>query len=379
MTTAIEAPPEPIKPPRVARAEEVRDGDLPPVPGSAPRKRSRTRIRPTLFGSRAVIFYGVVTLAYYASPYTNLFFLLFSFLSVVLIVNVMWSGRNVKFLSGRVEDIAPFAADSVGECSVVLDAPPTRKAPALHTEILVRLAERPHGKLSLRTQLVTHALVVDRRLRLRGRLPRLPRGIWEVRAFEATSTYPLGLLRACRVLDAPTRLVVYPTPMAESLLERSGVVRGKGEELADGPPLRSSQGETAGLREYQTGDSIRHVHWRASARSTRGLVVREFEPIGDRSVEVRLDRRCDDAEVFERALSAVTRLALTAQEFDEPFVLRSQGYTARFGPMGRSYDELWEWLAITSPCEGHEGEAPAAQSPDAVDLPAALSRLGGGA
>ena len=58
------------------------------------------------------------------------------------------------------------------------------------------------------------------------------------------------------------------------------------------------------------GDSLRAVHWRATARRGR-LVVREWEAAGGQGLEVVLDRRCAPAELEEalEALSALVHVA----------------------------------------------------------------------
>ncbi len=84
-----------------------------------------------------------------------------------------------------------------------------------------------------------------------------------------------------RLLVYPKILALQPPGLASRLLV--GDERTRREIVAD--PSR-----TVGVRPYQAGDPLRHVDWRASARST-GLLVRRFEPTVDPRVALFLDVR----------------------------------------------------------------------------------------
>jgi len=99
---------------------------------------------------------------------------------------------------------------------------------------------------------------------------------------------PIG--RRVRSVQLPDeqRLLVYPKILAlhaPGLASRLlvGDKRAPAEIVAD--PSR-----TVGVRPYQAGDPLRHVDWRASARST-GLLVRHFEPTVNPRIAVFLDVR----------------------------------------------------------------------------------------
>jgi len=72
----------------------------------------------------------------------------------------------------------------------------------------------------------------------------------------------------------PTEIVILPRPIPVSLELPSAV--GWGISEADSGQTRGAGLEPRGVRDYQSGDSLRHVHWRSSARSNR-LLVKEFE------------------------------------------------------------------------------------------------------
>src|SRR6185437_10580792 len=72
---------------------------------------------------------------------------------------------------------------------------------------------------------------------------------------------------------------------------------------------------TIGVRSYQVGDPLRHVEWRASARS-RDLQVRIFEPTTDLTMAIFLNFRvpsftwtAEDAPELEFCISLAASLA----------------------------------------------------------------------
>jgi uncharacterized protein (DUF58 family) len=84
-------------------------------------------------------------------------------------------------------------------------------------------------------------------------------------------------------------------------------------------PVPSRQGgsgiEFFGVREYQSGDPLRWINWRSSARHPRTLFTNEFEP--ERIADVglildarqRSDIRVKDDALFEHAVRATSSLA----------------------------------------------------------------------
>ena len=67
-------------------------------------------LRPTGLGIKALLFYLLLVGAFLATPYSNLFFLLLVFLTVLGVCNIWWTHRNVAGLDARLEEIAPTPA-----------------------------------------------------------------------------------------------------------------------------------------------------------------------------------------------------------------------------------------------------------------------------
>lgn len=97
------------------------------------------------------------------------------------------------------------------------------------------------------------------------------RGVFHWHAIQMESRAPFGFFRRHRRLPAPQSLIVYPLvrPLSRfSLLDK--------QPAAQWTTSRAGWGsEVLGVRDYQRGDSLRHVHWRSVARRGQ-LVTKEF-------------------------------------------------------------------------------------------------------
>lgn len=99
------------------------------------------------------------------------------------------------------------------------------------------------------------------------------------------------------VLGLVTRMKEYPTALTEMLVLPRPVpcsvelpaAGGWGVSEAESGQTRGAGIEPRGIREYRTGDPLRHVHWRSTARTGR-IVVKEFEAGSQATVALMIDR-----------------------------------------------------------------------------------------
>lgn len=101
------------------------------------------------------------------------------------------------------------------------------------------------------------------------------RGVYHATGFEVTAMDPLGVFAFTRRVHSAGELIVYPMPGPPVRLPVSGAER-YGWQEATSSMLRGSSVEPDGVRAYAAGDSLRHIHWRQTAR-TGNLTVIEFE------------------------------------------------------------------------------------------------------
>ena len=287
---------------------------------------------PTALGVKALLFYLLMLGAFVAAPYMNLFFMLLTFLTVLGASNMVWTLRNAAGMRATVDEVKPVPAGTALPLSGVIEG----DGVALAIEMDVEGAGT---------------------LRLPGELKPLPRGIYRVRT-QLVSTWPLGLLKVTRPVDAPEELIVYPEPA--DLPEARG---GDGDHL---PGASNDCLQPAGLREYRPGDEFRAIHWRATAR--RGQpVVKEWDGGAGSGSEVVLDRRTD-AESLEEALSLLSALACRAREQKETLTIHSQELSATFGSDHRPWRECFAFLAAVLPLP-RDAPAPPPTSPGVTRLP----------
>ena len=137
------------------------------------------------------------------------------------------------------------------------------------------------------------------------------RGVYPLPPLKLVSTFPFGLMECRRLLTDSTEIVVYPrvrTIRTGTSLQTAGSGDVPRSPLGEGDEFFS-------LRDYVTGDDIRHIAWRASAR-VGSLLVREFQQDAARSVLFVFDSRRNDADErfddnFEDAIELIASLGVT--------------------------------------------------------------------
>jgi len=114
------------------------------------------------------------------------------------------------------------------------------------------------------------------------------RGKYRFGPLRASTRFPLGLVKAQLTFPAYAELIVAPRlgrllPAWTALLEAEGV----GDHRRH-PQRGISDGDYYSLRPWQSGDSLRWIHWRTTAKLGHP-VVRQFERRKSRDVSILLD------------------------------------------------------------------------------------------
>ncbi|MBA4503359.1 DUF58 domain-containing protein [Marinobacterium marinum] len=128
---------------------------------------------------------------------------------------------------------------------------------------------------------------------------------------------PLGLWRLQRSVAAEQAVKVYPNFMALANLNFLDYEQSVAQIGAHLTQRRGSGQEFRQLREYQRGDEIRQIDWKATARQQR-LVSREYQDERDQEVMFMLDTgrrmRAMDGELshFDHSLNALLLTAYIA-------------------------------------------------------------------
>jgi len=184
------------------------------------------------------------------------------------------------------------------------------------------------------------------------------RGLYRQDTFRIVTRFPFGFLQKARRVDMKTEALVYPSvEPTNELVDILPGLQGALESLAKG------QGQDLyALRDYMANDSVRHVHWKASARFG-SLMVREFTREDDCRVLLVLDPHIRDIgsgqkdsaatteanALFERAVSLCAALAWYFRERNAQMQFRSVGMETPLAPAEEIIYMVLRHLALAVP------------------------------
>lgn len=271
-----------------------------PQPAPVTLDRSRVFILPTGPGLGLGALLLIMLLG--SVNYGNSLGLLLTFLlGSLAVISILHTHRNLAGLSlgpGRAE---PVFSGETARFSVLVHNPAR-----VRRSLVLRPRAGSSAPVAGDVGPGSSVLELRRPAERRGRLPLGP--------FVVETRYPLGLFRAWSVLELDARCLVYPKPApAVPWSLRSS-------EAGDGAaPRGAGAGDFAGVRDYRTGESLRVVHWKASARAEE-LLSKHFS--GEAGVDVWLDWNDAPGLGTEERLSRLCRWALEAHGSGRPWGLR---------------------------------------------------------
>ena len=154
-----------------------------------------------------------------------------------------------------------------------------------------------------------------------------------------SSCYPFGLFRAWHRLNLEFKTLVYPRPSRQDcpLPEDNSSHEAQGND-------QKGQDDFYGLQNYQAGDSIRHIHWRAFAKG-QGVFTRQYNGAESLS-EIWLDYEQTTGANHEDRLSQMCRWVLDANEAGIIFGFRLAGVTIEPGLGDTHSKQCLEALAL---------------------------------
>lgn len=180
----------------------------------------------------------------------------------------------------------------------------------------------------------------------------LRRGIVNFSRVDGARADPLGISFATTRIALTQALLVlprhHPLPLFALKTGNASTERTAAHGIAQGSH------EFHALREYRTGDSLRHVHWRASAK--RGSpVVKQFVDGQQADLTLLLDTACD-AQLFESLIEVAASLVLAANQRRTrmALLLLDARLAAPESPPAPSAQSLLETLALLAPAATDE-------------------------
>jgi uncharacterized protein (DUF58 family) len=188
----------------------------------------------------------------------------------------------------------------------------------------------------------------------------LRRGLHVQDSFRIVTRFPFGFLQKTRRVALKSEALVYPSVDASSeLIDMFPGIEGSIESHSKGRGQ-----DLHALREYVPTDSVRHVHWKASARMG-SLMVREFAREDDHRVLLVLDPYSGGAETnstekaaerFERAVNLCAGAAWHFYQRNAQLEFRGAGIATRLAPAEENIFVILRYLAVAEPEKpGDEG------------------------
>ncbi|SJM90266.1 DUF58 domain-containing protein [Crenothrix polyspora] len=221
----------------------------------------------------------------------NLAYMLAFLLGSVFFITILHTYKSLAGLTVQPgQSTAVFAGDSAAFKLII--ANPTA-------------VERQHLQLSLKT---TSSFHLNAHNKAHISLPEHThtRGWHTIGTVTLSSRYPLGLFRAWSPIRFNTKVLVYPKPVSQHIpFPETGVSQGLQGSFKKGGD------EFYGLQDYQAGDPIRQVYWKAYAKGL-GLFSKQYG--NENTAEIWLDFNHAPGHSLEERLSYVCRWVIDAEQ-----------------------------------------------------------------
>lgn len=249
-------------------------------------------------------------------------YLLMFFLSSMVLVTAIHAHFALAGLRLRVERVEPvFAGETVHVTVEVFNPTPRPR---------LALAVAPKGRVFKEAfHAALETLEGDSSRTTELTVPTQRRGRFALGRLALTTIYPMGFFRSWRYEPTDAAYLVYPAPVGSLPLPAGPAV------TADAVAGIGGGGDDyVGARPYQTGESQRHVDWRAVARG-QPLLVKQFSGTGSRRLWLEYSSVAHLADP-EARLSQLCFWIVDADRSGYAFGLRIPGFEAE-PARGRSH------------------------------------------
>lgn len=268
------------------------------------------RISPTAAGFGYLIMLIVLMLV--AVNYSNnLIFTLCFLLSAVMLLSVWMSIRNLHGFSASQVRVKPVHAGQPLEYQIALG----EHSGQHHLYLTLRPSDKSKTQKAKAGSEPFYHLRSGPPYEWTYQQPTEQRGSYRSQALKVDTVWPLGIFRVSRpLIDLPDTLV-YPhaqncAPVPENISGQAAHAQQESEELS-------------GLREYQPGDNLRRIHWRAASKG-QPLQVKEFDGAeGDPSIW--LNWQDLSTLEYEARIRTLCHRILECQQHGQEFGLKLPG------------------------------------------------------
>ena len=126
------------------------------------------------------------------------------------------------------------------------------------------------------------------------------RGMFKPERLSIFTTYPIGLVVAWSYAALDMQSIVFPAPVLQESAEAG---QGLDEDAEQGKEISQGSTDFSGVRQYQKGDSPRHIHWPSYAKTGEAYTKTfvdyanqdlwlEWDSLAFNGVETRLSHLC---------------------------------------------------------------------------------------
>ena len=260
----------------------------------------------------------------------NLGFILTFLLFSLFFVSILHSFRN---LSGLIVQAGKCESVFAGEQTVFrLHIENCSNIARIQLNIQLKASEEPPQRINIAPQATAELKVPIKTYR---------RGWHEIGTIRLFTLFPLGLLYAWSPLRLERRILVYPKPTDNSEPWPYSSV----DSSNPAGQQQRGQDDFYGFRQYQPGDPLKQVYWKAVAKGL-GVHTKQYSGAYGSVSELWFDWHDSGAGGTERRLSQLCRWIIEAEQQEVRYGLRMPNQTIPINHGPVHYDRCLTALAL---------------------------------
>jgi|GEM_PF-1290901 len=148
------------------------------------------------------------------------------------------------------------------------------------------------------------------------------RGIYNYPEITISSHYPYGIFNSWTYLNPPKKQIIWPKPANRGVSATQ--LKNMQEDNSKNLIKNKNEDEFKGLREYEKGDSIKRISWKAYSRGM-GLLIKDFSTeFENEEVNILWDRI--NIKDTETKLSVICKTILNLESSDIRYGLKIPGF-----------------------------------------------------
>jgi uncharacterized protein (DUF58 family) len=261
-----------------------------PVKGPITLQHRRIFILPTQHGLNFIMLLVILLLIAFIYN-NNLIYLLAFMLLSILMVTILLTFRSLSGLIIHAGQHKPVFAGDVAAFTLLIENP------------------SPYERINLEfnvEQPVFCDVAAYSRVPLTLYATTQQRGWFQYGTIRVSSRFPLGLFRAWSPIrfDHPVLVCPKPTKVLLPFPETAT------QQNSQGIAKKGGGDDFYGLQDYQAGDTVKHIHWKAFAKG-QGLFTKHFS--NENAAEIWLDYAATPGHDTEERLSQLCRWVLDAE------------------------------------------------------------------